>query len=261
MTPLIESLGEKNRRRRAHLRFYAELNDFLPADRRSADLEREFDVSPSVKDMIEAAGVPHTEIDLVVVNGESVDFSYRVQDGDHISVYPVFESFDIEDVVRVRPSPLRETRFVVDVNLGGLARYLRLLGFDSEYGNDLADEELVEISRRERRILLTRDVDLLKRKALTHGYFVRATDVQGQAVEVVKRLDLFQKIRPFVRCMSCNAELLPVPKEQIEDRLEERTRLLYNEFRICPGCDRLYWHGSHHAKLMRFIEMVRNQAV
>jgi uncharacterized protein len=260
MTPQSEALGERNRRKRAHLRFYAELNDFLPADRRSAHLEREFDVSPSVKDLIEAAGVPHTEIDLIVVNGESVVFSYRVQDGDHISVYPVFESFDIGDVVRVRPSPLRDTRFVLDVNLGGLARYLRLLGFDSEYGNDLADEQLVEISRRARRVLLTRDVDLLKRKALTHGYFVRSTDVQVQAVEVVKRLDLFQKIRPFVRCMSCNAELVPVPKELIENRLEERTRLYYNEFRICPGCDRLYWHGSHHAKLMRFIEMVRNQA-
>ena len=256
MTPLSEALGEKNRRRRAHLRFYAELNDFLPADRRSSDLEREFHVSPNVKDMIEAAGVPHTEIDLIVVNGESVDFSYRVQDGDHISVYPVFESFDIRDVVRVRPSPLRETRFVLDVNLGGLARYLRLLGFDSHYGNDLEDQELVEISRRERRILLTRDVGLLKRKALTHGYFVRSTDVQGQAVEVVTRLDLFQKIRPFVRCMSCNAGLVPVPKELIENRLEERTRLYYNEFRVCPGCDRRYWHGSHHAKLMRFIEIV-----
>jgi uncharacterized protein len=260
MTSLSDARGEKNRRSRAHLRFYAELNDFLPADRRSVDLEREFDVSPSVKDMIESAGVPHTEIDLVVVNGESVDFSYRVQDGDHISVYPIFESFDIGEVVRVRPSPLRETRFVVDVNLGGLARYLRLLGFDSEYDNDLADPELVEISRRERRILLTRDVDLLKRKALTHGYFVRATDVHGQTVEVVKRLDLFQKIRPFVRCMSCNAELVPVPKGQIENRLEDRTRLLYNEFRVCPGCNRLYWHGSHHAKLMRFIEMVRDQS-
>ncbi len=259
MIPLGESTGEKNSKRRAYLRFYAELNDFLPADKRATTIEREFDVSPSVKDIIEAAGVPHAEIDLIVVNGESVDFSYRVQHGDRIGVYPMFESFDIAADVRVRPAPLRETRFVLDVNLGALARYLRLLGFDSEYSNTSSDQRLAEITANDRRILLTRDVDLLKRKAVTHGYFVRATDVRTQTVEVVRRLDLLDQIRPFVRCMNCNAELVPVPKEAIEHRLQERTRLYYNEFRICPGCDRLYWHGSHHDKLMQFIQTVRDQ--
>jgi uncharacterized protein len=204
--------------------------------------------------VIEATGVPHTEVDLILVNGDSVDFSYRVQDGDRISVYPVFESLGIGDVVRVRPAPLRDTRFVLDVNLGGLARYLRLLGFDSVYRNDVSDQQLAEISVGDHRILLTRDVDLLKRKAITHGYFVRARDVQAQALEVVKRLDLFDQVSPFVRCMNCNDTLSPVSKDEIESRLEERTRRYYNDFRVCRGCGRLYWHGSHHAKLMAFVE-------
>src|SRR3989338_9144205 len=114
---------------RAHFRFYEELNDFLPPERRKTTFTREFRNRASVKDMIEALGVPHTEVDLILVNGASVDFSYLVQDGDRISVYPMFESFDIRPLVHLRPRPLREPKFVLDTHLGKLAVYLRLLGF------------------------------------------------------------------------------------------------------------------------------------
>src|SRR4030042_2496300 len=124
----------------AHFRFYAELNDFLPPERRGVRFTHLFALSTSVKDMIEALGIPHAEIDLILVNGHSVDFSYLVQDGDWISVYPVFESLDITPLVHVRPQPLRETRFILDAHLGKLAIYLRMLGYDTLYRNNYQDE-------------------------------------------------------------------------------------------------------------------------
>ena len=126
------------------LRFYAELKDFLGVHHRWGRVSRTFDVPGSVKDMIEACGVPHTEVDLILANGESVDFSYQVGDGDRISVYPVFEAFDISSIVRVRPQALRRVRFVLDGHLGRVARYLRLVGLDTAYSNTWSDHEHVK---------------------------------------------------------------------------------------------------------------------
>ncbi len=191
----------------AHFRFYAELNFFLPPNRRQTTFPRAFEGRVSVKDMIESLGVPHTEIDLILVNGESVDFSYLVQDGDQISVYPVFESFDITPVVRVRPKPLREPRFVLDQHLGKLAAYLRMLGFDTLYRNDYDDPELAQISHAEKRTLLTRDRGLLKRSMVTRGYYVRETNPRRQVAEVIRRFDLGGLVAPFRRCITCNGVL------------------------------------------------------
>jgi uncharacterized protein with PIN domain/sulfur carrier protein ThiS len=242
---------------RARLRFYAELNDFLPRQRRFRDVERSFAVGTTVKDLIESTGVPHTEVDLILVNGDSVDLSYDVKDGDRISVYPTFESFDISPALRVRSEPLRVTRFVLDVHLGKLARHLRLLGFDTLYERDRPDRELAEISARENRILLTRDVGLLKRRIVTHGYFVRERDPGAQLREVVARLELARAVRPFTRCLNCNGELEPVDKEEIEDRLEARTRRHFDEFWVCRACKNVYWRGSHYDKLLRLVASIR----
>ncbi len=240
----------------AYFRFYAELNDFLPAERRQRTFIHPFELSGSIKDMIEALGVPHTEVDLILVNGRSVDFSYLVRDGDRISVYPVFESLDITPLIRLRPDPLRETRFVLDVHLGRLATYLRILGFDTLYRNDYADEELARISSSEGRILLTRDRGLLKRSVVTHGYCLRTTNPRQQLIEVLRRFDLFDSIKPFQRCLHCNGLLQPVDKAAIVDRLLPKTRQYYDEFRRCQGCDRIYWPGSHHRRMQKFIEGV-----
>ena len=140
----------------AYFRFYAELNDFLPPERRFTEFAYSFLDAAPVKDRIESFGVPHVEVDLILANGQSVDFAYRVQDGDRISIYPVFEAFDIAGLTRLRPEPLRDPRFVLDVHLGRLAAYLRMLGFDTLYQNHCADERLAEISQSEHRILLTR---------------------------------------------------------------------------------------------------------
>src|SRR6516164_651772 len=125
----------------AAIRFYAELNDFLPEERRNQTIMHTFGVSGSVKDTIEALGVPHTEVDLILANGQSVDFSYRVRNGDKISVYPEFEAIDVSLAIRLRPVPLRRACFVLDTHLGRLAGYLRMLGFDTVYRRDYADRE------------------------------------------------------------------------------------------------------------------------
>lgn len=241
---------------RAFFRFYAELNDFLPAQRRQKTFVAPFELSGSVKDMIESLGVPHTEVDLILANGRSVDFAYLVQDGDRISVYPVFESIDISPVLRVRPEPLREPAFVLDVHLGQLAVYLRMLGFDTLYRNDYADEELARISSREGRILLTRDRGLLKRTIVTHGYCLRTTDPRQQVVEVLRRFDLRSAVSPFRRCLHCNTPLQSVAKAEISHRLDAQTKKYYDHFRICPHCDRIYWRGSHFKRMQTFVESV-----
>lgn len=111
-------------------RFYEELNDFLPKNRRKTTFESAFNGKRSIKDIIEALGVPHTEIDLILVNGKSVEFNYILQDQDRVSVYPVFESLNITDVTLLRKTPLRRNKFIADINLGNIVKYMRVLGFD-----------------------------------------------------------------------------------------------------------------------------------
>lgn len=240
-----------------HFRFYAELNDFLPAERQFASFAYSFHTGETVKHAIESLGVPHTEVDLILVNSVSVDFAYPLQTGDQISVYPVFEALDISPVIRLRPQPLREPRFILDTHLGRLSAFLRLLGFDCLYRNDIQDEELAHLSAAEDRILLTRDRGVLKRNQVTHGYLVRDEQPRRQVLEVLRRFDLFDAIAPFRRCLRCNHLLQPVDKSAILHRLPPDTRRYYDEFHLCPGCDQIYWSGSHFQRMAAFVAWVR----
>jgi uncharacterized protein len=239
--------------KRAYFRFYAELNDFLPPARQGVAFLHDFHGNPSVKDVVESLGVPHTEIDLILADGESVDFSWILRDGARVSVYPVFESIDIAPLARVRPAPLREVRFVLDGHLGRLARYLRMLGFDVRWSSDAHDADIARIAAAEHRVLLTRDSGLLKRRIVNHGYRVREVDPQRQLTEVVHRLDLFRSIVPFQRCLCCNDLLETVVKEDVADDLPPRVRERHDAFRRCPSCRRVYWAGSHHRRMERLI--------
>jgi uncharacterized protein with PIN domain len=238
----------------ACFRFYAELNDHLPRDQQFAVVEKQFLLPASVKDMIEAIGVPHAEVDLILVNGESSDFTRLIRNGDRVAVYPVFESIDIRPVLRLRPQPLRETKFVLDVHLGRLAGYLRMLGFDAAYSNHMSDPELVRISCEEKRILLTRDRGVLKHSAVTHGYWLRETDSHRQTAEIVRRFDLARSLRPLTRCMVCNEPLKTASKAEVRERVPQGPLEWCDEFRECAGCGRVYWHGSHSRRMQRWIE-------
>lgn len=240
----------------ATFRFYAELNDFLPVERRGHPFDHIFHGSPGVRDAIEAIGVPHAEVDLIIANGVSVDFGYRLKAGDNVSVYPVFEAFDISPVVRLRPEPLRETRFILDVHLGKVARALRLLGFDCAWENRLGDQEIIDRSLLEHRIILTRDVALLKSGAVTHGYWVRSTDPRIQPREVIDRFDLRGQVRPFTRCTVCNGEIGPADPGQAMLEAPETVRGWCREYFRCSGCGKLYWKGSHFTNLSDYISRI-----
>lgn len=235
----------------ACFRFYEELNDFLRPEQRKRTLSYPFQGRPGIKDPIEAFGVPHTEVELIMVRGESVGFDYQLNDGDRVAVYPVFESLDVTPLVRLRDAPLRRTAFVVDVNLGRLARYLRMCGFDASYRNDYRDRDVAGISAREQRIVLTRDRRLLHHKSITHGYWVRATDPREQLSEVIHRFDLAARIRPFRRCLDCNGPVSPVDKHSIIHQLEPLTRKYYEEFYQCRDCGKVYWRGSHYEHMLQ----------
>jgi uncharacterized protein with PIN domain len=233
----------------ATFRFYAELNDFLPAAKQQTAFDYFFSQNPSAKDAIEACGIPHTEVDLILANGDSVDFAYQVQNRDYLSVYPVFESLDIAPILKIRPQPLREIRFVLDIHLGKLATCLRLLGFDALYSNRYSDPELAEISHSEGRILLTRDRGLLKRNRVTHGYCLRNLQPKSQVCEVLQRFDLYRLSSPFSRCLRCNGLVRPVDKGEVVSLLPPRIRLEFDTFFQCARCGQTYWEGSHYKQM------------
>jgi uncharacterized protein with PIN domain len=242
----------------AYFRFYEELNDFLPIEKRKKRFEHPFVDRASVKDMIESFGIPHIEVDLILVNGMSVNFNHKVEDKDDISVYPVFESFNISDVQHLRPKPLREPKFIADVHLGTLAKYMRMIGLDTLYQNNYPYGEIIKISLEEKRTILTKDRDLLKQNDVTHGYWIRSDNPDEQLKEIINRFDLKNEIKEFSRCLECNTILIHVEKEKILDRLPPKVKQRQNEFFYCTNCDKVYWKGSHFDKMKNLIDKVIN---
>lgn len=241
------------------IRFYAELNDFLATNRKNVDTTFEFQDPPSIKDIIESMGVPHTEVDLITVNGDSVDFNYSPQNGDRISVYPIFYSINIDAVTLVRPQRLASLKFVLDVHLGKLVSYLRMLGIDTLYPENYDDENLAKISSKEDRILLTRDRGLLKRGIVNYGYCVRETNPEKQFIEIVRRFNLKGLGVIFQRCLNCNGLLKEANKLDILDQLQPKTKEHFDEFFQCSDCQQIYWKGSHYQRMQKFITELLEQ--
>ena len=238
----------------ATFRFYEELNDFLTPQRRYRAFEAPCARAATTKHMIEALGVPHTEVELILVNGESVGFERLIADGDRIAVYPKFETFDVTPLLRVRERPLREPRFVADAHLGGLARLLRMAGFDTLYDNNFDDDEVVAIAARDGRIVLTRDRELLKRREVTHGCFVHALKPEQQVREIFERLDLARSARPFRLCLECNVPLRLVDKALVCDRLPPSVRERQDRFTTCDVCGGVFWEGSHWQRMRALLD-------
>jgi uncharacterized protein with PIN domain/sulfur carrier protein ThiS len=243
---------------RISIRFYEELNDFIRRDMRKKDMDMVFSGRRSVKDLIESLGVPHVEVDLILANGRSVGFEHIVEDGDRISVYPVFESLDLSGLTRLRRIPLRDIRFVLDVHLRKLARRLRLLGFDTDYGENRDDGELARISAAESRVLLTRDRGLLMRRMVERGLYVRSTDPEKQLEEILDRLDLRRQCRPFTRCLECNGKIEEMDKNKwtgiIEREVPPGVRAWCGDYSRCSSCGKIYWRGSHYDRLKKIAE-------
>lgn len=232
----------------AVLTFMGELNDFLAPARRSQPVHLWAGEDQTVKHLVESCGVPHPEIGQITSGGKPVAFSCQPRDGENLQVFP----WDPKE--RERSLPAGEIRFVLDMHLGKLARYLRLLGFDSAYRNDFEDDQLAAIAALDARVLLTRDRRLLMRKAVLHGYCPRSLDPRRQLLEVLRSFNLAEKISPFQRCSHCNERLVQVSKESILDRLEPLTQRYYDDFQHCPACGNVYWRGSHYERMRVWIQ-------
>lgn len=233
----------------ASFRYFGNLTKLLKRDYQQELIVYRFKEHPAVKDAIEAMGIPHTEVDIVLANNESVGFDQQLQNGDAIDVYPLGCAIPSAQLLHLTPRPPAPSKFILDVHLGKLARRLRLLGFDCSYDNEMDDAEIMQRSFTERRIILTRDRGILKHRKVVHGYLVRSDHVDEQVQEILTRFSLHDAIQTWLRCMACNGLLEQVEKSEIMDRLEPKTRLYYDDFRRCTVCDRLYWQGSHYAKI------------
>ncbi|HMV13575.1 MAG TPA: Mut7-C RNAse domain-containing protein [Nitrosomonas sp.] len=229
----------------AYFRFYAELNDFLPPIQRQQVITYRFNGHPGIKDPIEAQGIPHPEVELILVNDQPVDFSYQLRDTDRVAVYPKFIQLNLSGLPRLRSELPNPVRFIVDVNLGKLAKLLRLLGFDSLYCNHFQDSVIVATAIAEQRIILTRDRRLLFAKKIEHGYWIRAVEAKKQTHEVLNHFELHTAIQPFSRCLTCNGLLAVMPKASIIEQLEPKTKQYYDTFYQCTLCQKIYWEGSH----------------
>jgi uncharacterized protein len=236
-----------------NFRFYEELNDYLSKEKRKVWFNYSFTGMTFIQDTIQSMGVPLEEIDLILVNQQSKGFDYILQDGDQISVYPVFELFDLTGISSLREKALRNPMFICDVHLGRLCKYLRMLGWDTLYSNQYTPEEIIDISRKERRIILSRSYRLTRHKEVTHSYFVRSAEPLEQVKELILKLDLATLTDPLIRCLNCNDRLVQVDKLEILNRLQDRTAKYYNEFFKCPTCNQIYWKGSHFENMLNFM--------
>jgi uncharacterized protein len=223
----------------ARFRFHGKLTE-LPGV--VAGMEHQVAEGQTVKACVEALGVPHVEVGTVEANGTAADLSRLVDPG---------------DVVDVHPAKQAAARFALDGHLGRLARYLRLVGLDVTHRQGIDDAEVVALAVAEARTVLTRDRELLMRKALTSGYWVRNTEPRLQLREVVSRFGLEDRLAPFTRCMACNGLLEDVDKEKIAHRLEPGTRRSYDAFRRCTSCGQVFWAGAHFDRLLRIVETAR----
>jgi hypothetical protein len=236
------------------LTFHGDLSFFLKL--KKPRIQRQLSERTSVKDVIEACGVPHTEVDLILVDQNPVDFDCVLTRQSAIDVYPIdWKRHTLFPKDRLQVVQIR--KFVADGHLGKLVRDLRLLGVDVAYDRDAEDRQLVTISSKEDRALLTRDRRLLMHGAVRHGYYLRSQYPFEQTLEVLRRFDLHPTITPFSRCLRCNASLEPVPKERVIDQLEPLTKIYYQKFRRCSACHQVYWSGSHFEKLEARIAKLR----
>lgn len=238
----------------AKFEIFGELNFFVNKNKRNILFEHSFDDNPSIKDTIESIGIPHVEIGAIVVNGELKNFNYKLENNDHVLIYSFYENINSFENV-LRPS-IKKYDFMTDENVGGMAKYLRMLGFNTIMIPEISDKEVAKITEKENRILLSRDIGLLKRKNVTYGLFLRSTNTEEQLFEVIKKFDLNKYFKPFSICIECNGNINTIDPSKIikEDRIKEGVLKDYQEFFRCDSCKKIFWKGSHYQKMETMIQ-------
>ena len=242
--------------------FHGCLKDFLAEEDRRHALKYSFESSPAIKDAIEAIGVPHPEIGLIVAEGEALPLSYLLKGEEDVHIYPHHEAPEELKHLAAPLLPVREgapPTFIVDVHLGRLARYLRVAGIDTLYENeDMGDEKIAHIASIENRIVLTRDVGLLKRSAVEYGHWMRNKNSRAQLREVVSHYSLKRHFIPFSRCVHCNGLISPIEKSAVEEKLPPGIRRDFKNFFSCTSCSHVYWKGSHYKRILELLKSVSN---
>ena len=238
----------------AQIRFHDNLNDFLPRNKKNLNTTYFFSGNPALKDAIEALGVPHPEVNIILVNEKPADFTTRLQPADQVDVYPTSVNNAGLQAYSLQAKFPGLNKFILDVHLGKLAKLLRLFGLDTYYNSDIpTDKAIAQLSAAENRIVLTRDVGLLKHKEIMRGYWLRSQNPEEQLKEVITYFRLQSNLQPFTRCLACNSILESVTKEAVWDKIPPKTKLYYNIFFRCPNCERIYWQGSHYESMQAFI--------
>jgi uncharacterized protein with PIN domain/sulfur carrier protein ThiS len=227
----------------ARFRFYSPLSAFLPRERREAPFDYACARAATLKNAIEALGVPHTEAARIVVNGQPATLDRIVREGDAVEVHPW----------EVQPLP-EAWRFLADAHLGGLARFLRMLGYDTLHDNGYRDAEIRRLAWQERRVVLTRDRELLKCREIARGCYVHELKAQAQLREVAARFDLAAGARPFTLCLCCNLPLERVARASVAPLVPPQVRARHEQFHRCAGCGRVYWPGSHFERMRAALE-------
>jgi uncharacterized protein with PIN domain len=239
--------------------FYGELNDFLPRHRRNTEFGETFKDKRSIKDAIESLGVPHTEIDIIIANGKSTDFEYILQDGDCFSIYPLFDRIAFPEILHLRRFPPYKKRFVADIHLGNIVKYMRALGIDVCFNMNDSPRDIIGKSNQEKRIILTKSIKLLKHKEVAYGYYVRPGPVETIIRKIIDVMKLEDDVLPFSRCLCCNGVLVAIEKGKISERIPPRTRGIFDDYVYCETCDKIYWAGSHVIKMKKVLARIWDQ--
>lgn len=209
----------------------------------------------SVKDVVESLGAPHTEIGTLTAAGREIGFAHILVPGERLEVFPLVPPVDVTIPTLLRPSyPC--IRFLVDHNVAKLASKLRMVGLDAAFAPGWQDHALAAMAHAEQRVLLSRDIQLLKRGLVAHGHFVRESAPDRQLAEVVHFYGLVGQLVPFSRCMRCNGLLSEVDKAAIIARLEPLTKKYYHAFRCCNECSSIYWAGSHRERMEEILRQL-----
>lgn len=238
----------------ANFEFFGSCLDFV----NNTIFNYEFNDNPSVKDAIEAIGIPHVEIGMIMINGVSKSFEYHIEEKDKIQVYPHnFFKTKTSNNINLLPFKPKKLSFLLDVHLGTLARYLRMAGFDTLYqSKDYGDAFLAEVASTDNHIMLSRDIGLLKRSKLNYGHWVRNTNPKEQFKEIVQLYNLQNIFKPMSRCIKCNEPITLVKKEKIESIVPSKVYQWKEKFFQCSGCEKVYWEGSHHKNMMELLEEI-----
>lgn len=243
----------KKAEKKVQIILHGTLTDFLSTESNNqVSLKVDFELSPAAKDVLEAHGIPHTAIFKVKVNEQRQSLDYNIEDGDIIEAFP----FEMVDPNRFEPVFSSPDSFIADSHLSKLSGYLRLMGLDTFVDKNMSEKEIINLSNKEKRMILTRDLGLLKNGSTTYGYWVRSTDPEQQLLEVFKRFTLIEQINPFTRCMECNGKLTPVDLEEVRNRIPPKVQEWCDEYQQCRKCKKVYWKGSHYDKLKAKVENV-----